>query len=888
MSNNYGFRVESTEYSGQTCLVTFLDTTLNETFELGVETIPFDYFPADGTPQGKVFIYFSGTDQTFVIDITTPNPSPTPTSTVTPTPTVTVTPTRTVTPTVTITSTPTNTGTPTQTPTPTNTETPTQTPTVTPSLTPTQTSTQTPTTTSTPTPTITPTSTELAGSRILYWDFSNPISYSGTTTIFDLENNSNGTIMNSPSSGSTGCGTFVDFNGTSQYIYTNTNLGSLFSGVSPNKSEITSIFMWIYPKGDGVILSEVGSVNSLVGWHTSIIEMVSGTLKFGLWSDGSGNVNVTSSIPTPLNNWYYIGMTYNGSTLTSYVDGVSAGTVNFNRLTPYNSGNGLFYLLAHENTTNMGDGGFGDYRVGSLEIYTTSLTSGQTYSNYINTSSNYICPTPTPTVTPTNTPTPTVTPTVTPTITPTPNLVTNGLVIQLDAHTSSSYPGTGTTVYDITGGYNHTLIGATYTVLNGIKCFDCTTGNNRVDYNATGPTLPTTGYTYITWAKLEPGNPSSFRTLLTTNTPKYTPITIPDGTNTLGYWDTEFRSSGYDLSGETSVWVQYAVVGTNSSQRFYINGSQVGSPIAFGAGGTTHWTWGNNQGPSQPFGYVANMYFYNRQLSLSEITQQYNYLAPRFVEPTPTPTSTSTPTVTPTITPTNTNTPTPTITSTPTIVTTNLVLHYDPSNVSSYPGSGTTINDLSVNGLNGSLSNITFTSPYFTYNGTSSQVTRLDNSLLEPGSGDWTMEVWVNQTGSTGSQVILGKFDPGGASQDVSYAIRVSSGLVRADFGNGSTAMNTSNYSLSSSTWYQLTYVFNNVANNNVITYVNGVQQATTTHSFASILNTSANLYLGSYNGGEYSQYFDGNIGITRLYSSALSASQVQQNFNADKSKYGL
>jgi hypothetical protein len=192
-------------------------------------------------------------------------------------------------------------------------------------------------------------------------------------------------------------------------------------------------------------------------------------------------------------------------------------------------------------------------------------------------------------------------------------------------------PGTGTTVYDITGGYNHTLIGATYTVLNGIKCFDCTTGNNRVNYNATGPTLPTTGYTYITWAKLEPGNPSSFRTLLYTNSPKYTPITVPNGTNTLGYWDSAFRSSGYDLSGETSVWVQYAVVGTNSSQRFYINGSQVGSPIAFGAGGTTHWGWGNNDVVAQPWGHVANMYFYNRQLSLSEITQQYNYLAPRFI-----------------------------------------------------------------------------------------------------------------------------------------------------------------------------------------------------------------------------------------------------------------
>jgi carbohydrate-binding DOMON domain-containing protein len=54
------------------------------------------------------------------------------------------------------------------------------------------------------------------------------------------------------------------------------------------------------------------------------------------------------------------------------------------------------------------------------------------------------------------------------------------------------------------------------------------------------------------------------------------------------------------------------------------------------------------------------MYFYNRQLSLSEITQQYNYLAPRFAEITPTPTNTSTPTVTPTNTKTPTPTPTPT------------------------------------------------------------------------------------------------------------------------------------------------------------------------------------------------------------------------------------
>ena len=222
------------------------------------------------------------------------------------------------------------------------------------------------------------------------------------------------------------------------------------------------------------------------------------------------------------------------------------------------------------------------------------------------------------------------------------------------------------------------------------------------------------------------------------------------------------------------------------------------------------------------------------------------------------------------------------------VVSSGLVLYYDPNNIASYPGTGTTIDSLASPNLPGTMSNITFTDPYFAYNGTSSQVNILDNTLLEPGAGDWTMEGWVNQTVNTGSQVILGKFDPGGGANDVSYAIRVSSGNVRADFGNGTTAMNTSNYTLTTGTWVQLVYVFTNVANNNVITYVNGAQQATTTHSFTSLLNTPSNLYLGSYNGGEYPQYYNGRIGITRLYNAALTADQVLQNYNANKDTYGL
>jgi hypothetical protein len=269
--------------------------------------------------------------------------------------------------------------------------------------------------------------------------------------------------------------------------------------------------------------------------------------------------------------------------------------------------------------------------------------------------------------------------------------------------------------------------------------------------------------------------------------------------------------------------------------------------------------------------------------------------------PTSTVTPTNTETPTSTVTPTNTETPTntvtstttPTPTSTPAVpVTTNLILYYDPSNPSSYSGSGTVINDLSGNGLNGSMSGITFTSPYFTYNGTSSQVRVTDNALLEPGSGSWTMEAWVYQNVS-GNDVVLGKFDNGGLSQDVSYSIRTLGTVYYAQYGSGSGTgptlfADSSRYTGNTNTWYQIVYVFTNGGTKTIETFVNGTSIGSVSHSLASILNSTNPLYIGSYNGGEFTQWFDGRIGITRLYNTSLTSSQVLQNFNADKTKYGL
>jgi hypothetical protein len=271
---------------------------------------------------------------------------------------------------------------------------------------------------------------------------------------------------------------------------------------------------------------------------------------------------------------------------------------------------------------------------------------------------------------------------------------------------------------------------------------------------------------------------------------------------------------------------------------------------------------------------IGSFEVYTTALSVGQINSNYTTTSVNYICPTPTPTETPT------------NTPTPSVTPN------NLILYYDPSNSSSYPGTGTTVNDLSGNNLNGTMSNITYTNPYFSYNGSTSQVSVPDNSLLDAGSDNWTMEVWFNASSSVGSTVILGKFDDGGNAEDVSYSIRTSNTILFAQIGDGTGGVvgvdyvNSTNYTFSSNTWYQAVYVWSSGVS--LQTFINGVSIGTVSTSMSSLLNSVNPLYLGRYNGGEFPQNFNGRIGITRLYNAALTSSQVLQNFNSDKSKYGL
>jgi len=212
---------------------------------------------------------------------------------------------------------------------------------------------------------------------ILNYDIGNASSYSGAgSTVTDLQANSNATLFNAP----TYTSGYLTFNGTNQYLTTNTSLNSKLSPV--NTSTVTSIFAWVYPIDNGVILQELGQTTPNSAWHDSQIEMVAGTMKFSVWSNNPG---FSSTISTPLSAWYYAGFTFDGSVLRGYVNGALAVTsAAITRSTPYNDGGNLplHYAIAHTDATNLGDGTFSNMRLGALHVYNAALTAGQVLTNF--------------------------------------------------------------------------------------------------------------------------------------------------------------------------------------------------------------------------------------------------------------------------------------------------------------------------------------------------------------------------------------------------------------------------------------------------------------------------------------------------------------------------
>jgi hypothetical protein len=196
-------------------------------------------------------------------------------------------------------------------------------------------------------------------------------SYTSGTSLLDIKGGVNATLTNSPTYTSTS-GKYLTFNGVNQYGITD-NLASKVTG------NTVTLMAWVYPTGNGVIVTELGAGNPSSGWHDSQIEITGGnTLKVGIWNTNIVSLNTSIT----LNAWHLVGFTYDGTTLTGYKDGVSFGSVVTNRQSPQLNGNGLYYGIGLADATNMGSGAYGAFRLGDFQVFDRGITADEVNRMY--------------------------------------------------------------------------------------------------------------------------------------------------------------------------------------------------------------------------------------------------------------------------------------------------------------------------------------------------------------------------------------------------------------------------------------------------------------------------------------------------------------------------
>ena len=221
------------------------------------------------------------------------------------------------------------------------------------------------------------------------------------------------------------------------------------------------------------------------------------------------------------------------------------------------------------------------------------------------------------------------------------------------------------------------------------------------------------------------------------------------------------------------------------------------------------------------------------------------------------------------------------------IVETNLVLHLDANN---YSGSGAWLDETS-NDNDGTINGATYTNDgdadYFDFDGSNDYVELAEDSTLQL-TGDCTFEFWVKPHNvSGGTQGLISRkassFSTGGFVIVLDHSSASDKfGLFHKPDNASSRLCETS--TLSNDTWYHI--VFSKIGST-VTPYTNNVAGTTgTSTNTIQLYGTGSNnsTFIGKYWNGE----LNGEIAVVRVYNgTGLTASQVTQNYDALKSRYG-
>lgn len=211
----------------------------------------------------------------------------------------------------------------------------------------------------------------------------------------------------------------------------------------------------------------------------------------------------------------------------------------------------------------------------------------------------------------------------------------------------------------------------------------------------------------------------------------------------------------------------------------------------------------------------------------------------------------------------------------------------------SYSGSGSTWNDIQGNANTTLVNSPTWTSPYFSFNGTSQHAAVPSLSGITDFSNTQAYSVsfwfWPSSTQNdvgNGDNDVVEKWTGSTGYPYVFRFIRASNSLSQATWNNGqSSGLGSLTNAITTNAWNHVTGVFN-WPGSTMVMYINGVQAAINTSATISgtITNTSP-LFLmcraGSYN------YCTGRFSMLFIYDRVLSGTEVSDIYNATRGVVG-
>ena len=233
----------------------------------------------------------------------------------------------------------------------------------------------------------------------------------------------------------------------------------------------------------------------------------------------------------------------------------------------------------------------------------------------------------------------------------------------------------------------------------------------------------------------------------------------------------------------------------------------------------------------------------------------------------------------------------------PPIITNGLIMHLEAGNPLSYTGSGTTWVDMSNNSRNGTLINgVGYSSSnggVLTFDGVNDYVSLASMNSALVNKTSFTYDTWFkcNNTSTAALKTLFSFGSNPNYSNDILFG--VTSNTILMQVNNGADASST--FTFTSTGWNNLSIIYDGTQTGNanrLKAYVNGVLMTVSFGSYIVPSSTSSvnqsNSAIGAYSTGPFDNFFNGNIASSKLYNRSLSESEVTQNFNATKSRFGL